>query len=94
MSRTDDSDFEHRDQRRHADEHKAGFTEYVRLFLMAAVIVASLIGWWKHLMNRDWLAFVATLIGGFPIFEEAWENLRKRRMTMELSMTLALVAAL
>ena len=61
---------------------------------MAVVIVASLIGWWKPLMNRDWLAFVATLIGGFPIFEEAWENVRKRRMTMELSMTIALVAAL
>ena len=45
-------------------------------------------------MNRDWLAFVATLIGGFPIFEEAWKNVRKRRMTMELSMTIALVAAL
>jgi cation transport ATPase len=29
-----------------------------------------------------------------PIFSEAWENLRKRRMTMELSMTIALVAAL
>ena len=28
-------------------------------------------------MNRDWLAFVATLIGGFPIFEEAWENVRE-----------------
>ena len=45
-------------------------------------------------MNRDWLAFAATLVGGFPIFAEAWENLRKRRMTMELSMTIALVAAL
>lgn len=45
-------------------------------------------------MSRDWLAFVATLVGGFPIFQEAWENLRKRRMTMELSMTIALVAAL
>jgi Cd2+/Zn2+-exporting ATPase/Cu+-exporting ATPase len=45
-------------------------------------------------MLRDWLAFATTLIGGYPIFEEAWENLRKRRMTMELSMTLALVAAL
>src|SRR6266699_72468 len=94
MSRTDDSDFERRDQQAHPDEHKVGFTEYVRLALMAAVIVASLIGWWRHFMNRDWLAFVATLIGGFPIFEEAWENLRKRRMTMELSMTIALVAAL
>src|SRR5437660_7782595 len=68
--------------------------EYVRLIVMAAVILASLSGWWRHWMPRDWLAFVATLIGGYPIFEEAWENLRKRRMTMELSMTLALVAAL
>jgi len=45
-------------------------------------------------MTRDWLAFAATLIGGWPIFEEAWENLCKRRMTMELSMTIALIAAL
>src|SRR6267154_5245421 len=45
-------------------------------------------------MSRNWVAFAATVIGGFPIFREAWENLRKRRMTMELSMTLALVAAL
>jgi Cd2+/Zn2+-exporting ATPase/Cu+-exporting ATPase len=94
MRRTHDSDFEHRDQQGHADEHKAGFAEYVRLALMAAVIVASLFGWWKHFMSRDWLAFVATLVGGYPIFQEAWENLRKRRMTMELSMTIALVAAL
>src|SRR6266481_4018515 len=68
--------------------------EYVRLIVMAVVILASLSGWWRHWMNRDWLAFVATLFGGYPIFEEAWENLRKRRMTMELSMTLALIAAL
>jgi Cd2+/Zn2+-exporting ATPase/Cu+-exporting ATPase len=61
---------------------------------MALVVVASLSGWWWHWMSRDWLAFAATLIGGFPIFKEAWENLRKRRMTMELSMTLALIAAL
>src|SRR5207244_1656589 len=78
----------------HADEHNAGFAEYVRLALMALVIVASLTSWWRHWMSRDWLAFAATLVGGFPILKEAWENLRKRRMTMELSMTLALVAAL
>jgi heavy metal translocating P-type ATPase len=94
MRRADHSHLDHQDEHRHADEHKAGVAEYVRLVLMAVVIAASLIGWWKPLMNRDWLAFVATLIGGFPIFEEAWENVRKRRMTMELSMTIALVAAL
>src|SRR5207237_10177117 len=32
--------------------------------------------------------------GGWPIFREALENLVERRMTMELSMTIALVAAL
>ena len=94
MRRTDDSHLDHRAKQGHADEHKAGFAEYVRLALMALVIVASLTGWWRHWMSRDWLAFAATLIGGFPIYAEAWENLRKRRMTMELSMTLALVAAL
>jgi len=94
MHRTDDSHLDHPGKQGHADEPKAGFAEYVRLALMALVIVASLTGWWRHWMSRDWLAFAATLIGGFPIYEEAWENLRKRRMTMELSMTLALVAAL
>jgi heavy metal translocating P-type ATPase len=82
------------DEQGHVDEHNGGMAEYVRLFVMAVVILASLLGWWRHFMNRDWLAFAATLIGGYPIFEEAWENLRKRRMTMELSMTIALVAAL
>jgi Cd2+/Zn2+-exporting ATPase/Cu+-exporting ATPase len=94
MRRTDDSHLDHPGKQGHADEHKAGFAEYVRLALMALVIVASLTGWWRHWMSRDWLAFAATLIGGFPIYEEAWENLRKRRMTMELSMTIALIAAL
>src|SRR5437879_1917274 len=82
----DESAQEHYDETRNA--------EYVRLGLMAFVIIASLAGWWRHWMSRDWLAFTATLVGGFPIFKEAWDNLRKRRMTMELSMTLALVAAL
>jgi P-type Cu+ transporter len=94
MRLTDDSHFDPHDEQGHVHEHQVGFAEYVRLGLMAVVIVASLTGWWKHVMDRDWLAFVTTLIGGYPIFQEAWENLRKRRMTMELSMTIALVAAL
>ena len=61
---------------------------------MGLLVIASLTGWWKSWMSRDWLACAATVIGGFPIFSEAWENLRKRRMTMELSMTIALIGAL
>jgi Cd2+/Zn2+-exporting ATPase/Cu+-exporting ATPase len=78
----------------HTREHEGRVAECVRLAVMAVVIVASLSGWWRNWMSRDWLAFAATLIGGLPIYEEAWGNIRKRRMTMELSMTLALVAAL
>jgi heavy metal translocating P-type ATPase len=37
---------------------------------------------------------ICTIVGGFPIFHEAYENIAQRRMTMELSMTLAIVAAL
>ena len=73
---------------------RGGKAEYVRLGLMGLLVIASLTGWWKSWMSRDWIAFAATVIGGFPIFAEAWENLRKHRMTMELSMTIALIGAL
>jgi Cd2+/Zn2+-exporting ATPase/Cu+-exporting ATPase len=36
---------------------------------------------------------VGLAIGGWPIFKEAFENLLARRMTMELSMSIAIVAA-
>lgn len=78
----------------HDHDHAAGPTDYVRLGLMALIVIASLTGWWRAFMDRDWLAFAGTIIGGFPIYKEAWENLLKRRMTMELSMTIALLAAL
>jgi heavy metal translocating P-type ATPase len=82
------------DDHGHSHEHPAGRAEYIRLGVLALVILASLTGWWKEFMSRDWLALAATIVGGVPIFAEAWENLRKRRMTMELSMTLALLGAL
>ena len=82
------------DHDEHGHGHETIAVEYIRLAVMAAVILSSLTGWWKSYMTRDWLAFAATLIGGWPIYEEAWENIRKRRMTMELSMTIALIAAL
>jgi heavy metal translocating P-type ATPase len=91
-------DHDHGDHEHHEDghehDHASGPTEYVRLGVMALIVIASLTGWWRAFMDRDWLAFGGTIIGGFPIYREAWENLLKRRMTMELSMTIALLAAL
>ena len=40
------------------------------------------------------IGVICTVVGGFPIFREAYENIAQRRMTMELSMAIAIVAAL
>jgi P-type Cu+ transporter len=89
----DHDEHEHHDHG-HDHDHASGPAEFVRLGVMALIVIASLTGWWRGFMDQDWLAFAGTIIGGFPIYREAWENLLKRRMTMELSMTIALLAAL
>ena len=65
-----------------------------RIGLVAATV--ALVG--LHAVEGNWLvgsvAVLVTVVGGFPILEEAWEAVAARRMTMELSMTIALLAAL
>ncbi len=64
---------------------------------VAFVALAAVLVWlhvWEPFGRVSAIGVVATAIGGWPIFTEAWENLRERRMTMELSMTIALLAAL
>jgi Cd2+/Zn2+-exporting ATPase/Cu+-exporting ATPase len=40
------------------------------------------------------IGVLCAAVGGYPIFREAIENIMERRMTMELSMTIAILAAL
>lgn len=61
------------------------------------VAVAAAAVWfhlWEPFARISVIGLAATLIGGYPIFKEAAENVVERKMTMELSMTIALVAAL
>src|SRR3984893_13731282 len=69
-------------------------TELARIACVAAAAAAVWFRVWEPFARVSVLGLVGTLGGGWPIFHEAWENLRQRRMTMELSMTIALVAAL
>jgi heavy metal translocating P-type ATPase len=69
-------------------------TDLVRIGLVAVAVGVAWFLPWRPFLNVDAVAFTATLVGGYPIFKEAVEALRERRMTMELSMTIALVAAL
>jgi heavy metal translocating P-type ATPase len=68
--------------------------ELIRILGTALVAAAVWFRVWEPFPRVSVLGLLGTLIGGWPIFHEAWENLRERRMTMELSMTIALVAAL
>jgi len=68
--------------------------DLVRIGFVAVAVVVSWFLPWQPFAKVNIVAPVATLVGGYPVFKEAFEALRERRMTMELSMTIALVAAL
>ncbi|HTD57495.1 MAG TPA: cation-translocating P-type ATPase, partial [Solirubrobacteraceae bacterium] len=83
---------------READEEEHGHHvqrgDLIRIGLVALAVAVSWLFPWQPFLKVSVVALVATLAGGYPIFKEAFEALRERRMTMELSMTIALVAAL
>jgi heavy metal translocating P-type ATPase len=61
------------------------------------VAVAAVAIWFLHGASNPYITsigVVCTFVGGFPIFHEAYVNITQRRMTMELSMAIAIIAAL
>ena len=68
--------------------------ELARIAALLVVVAWTWLEPWRPLPNVDIVGIVATLVGGYPIFQEAAAAMAKRRMTMELSMTVAIVAAL
>ena len=67
------------------------------LVRIAGIVLAALGVWfriWEPFPTVSVIGVTGAIGGGWPIFREAWENIRARRMTMELSMTIALAAAL
>jgi len=85
----------HKDGEDNEDRHdrEEGWIEWARVAFAAVILILV----WARVVPRvgavDILALVGVLIGGYPIFKEAIADLLQRRMTMELSMTIALVAA-
>jgi Cu+-exporting ATPase len=77
----------------HACEHALGRLEGVRI----VVVILSASAVWFHLAgpfaSLNVVGIAGVLIGGWPIFREAAENVVARRMTMELSMSIAIIAA-
>jgi heavy metal translocating P-type ATPase len=77
------------------DDH--GGIEPLDLIRIGGTVLVAGAVWlrlWEPFHRVSVIGLLGTLIGGWPIFHEAWDNIRERRMTMELSMTIALLAAL
>ncbi|MGV8932227.1 MAG: heavy metal translocating P-type ATPase [Luteimonas sp.] len=77
----------------HGHEHALEWTEMVRIGVVAVAGAAVWFQLWEPLPYLSVIGVVGLLIGGWPIFKEAFENILVKRMTMELSMSIAIVAA-
>jgi len=78
----------------HQHEHALDWREIGRVLFVAATAGAVWFLRHDHTLYITITGVLCTVVGGFPILREAYENIVERRMTMELSMTIAIVAAL
>jgi heavy metal translocating P-type ATPase len=80
---------------KHAEpEHGFEWVELIRIAFVAFAAGAVWFRVWEPFPHISVVGIAAALIGGYPIFKEAFENIVERKMTMELSMTIALLSAL
>src|SRR6202045_3572695 len=84
-----DNDLEHAEQ-----GHRFEWVELIRIAFVAFAAAAVWLRVWEPFPHVSVIGIVAALIGGYPIFKEAFENIIERKMTMELFMTIALLSAL
>lgn len=78
----------------HDHDHHVEVADLVRIGLVALAVLASWLVPWHPTSRLEIISLVATVVGGLPIWKEAVAALLARRMTMELSMTIAIGAAL
>ena len=76
-------------------EHTQAFTwpEALRILVVALAAVAVGLRLWEPFSAFSVIGVLGLVVGGWPIFQEVVESILARRMTMELSMTIAIVAA-
>ncbi len=77
----------------HDDSHGFESSEPARIAFVALSAVMVWFKLWEPISAVSVIGIAGLLVGGWPILKEAFENILERRMTMELSMTIAIVAA-
>src|SRR6202789_405861 len=94
LLKTSHQGHQHNDEEHGDHEHGFEIVEVLRVVFVDLAAIAVWLLLWEPFSRVSVIGLVATLIGGYPIFKEAFENIVERRMTMELSMTIALLSAL
>ena len=74
-------------------EHAFEWSEAARIAFVAIAAAAVWFRVWEPFSRFSLIGVLGVLIGGWPIYQEAGENILARRMTMELSMSIAIIAA-
>ncbi len=77
----------------HDHAHPFAWPEMIRIGVVGLAAAAVWFRLWEPLTGFSLIGAVGLAVGGWPIFKEAFENLLARRMTMELSMSIAIIAA-
>lgn len=93
MSQDKTSTHEDHDDHEHDHSHTFEWTEALRILFVALVAAAVWFRLWEPFSTVSVIGVAGVLLGGWPIFKEALENSIAKRMTMELSMTIAIVSA-
>src|SRR3984893_15400805 len=78
----------------HEDSHALNWRDVGRVLFVAAAAAAIWFGRGSSIPYFNAIGAACALLGGYPIYREAFDNMVHRRMTMELSMAIAIVAAL
>jgi P-type Cu+ transporter len=77
-----------------ADDHHLEWPDAVRIVFVALASAAVWFRVWEPFQRVSVIGLVGAIVGLYPILREAVEAVLSRRMTMELSMTIAIGAAL
>lgn len=86
---------ESKEENQPGEEHKENKSrKLLRLALMGIAALLSWIGIWHAFLPVDFIAILATVVGGYPVYKETFGALRHGHVNMEVSMTVAIFASL
>ena len=72
-------------------EHKI---DIARMVYVAASAALSALDLWRSILPVDIPSLIAVVVGGYPVFREAYFHLRSKSITTEVAMSIGIIASL